>query len=74
MTGATCRPGLAPGVDDYGLGIQHTGVAEIMGFDTHMILEAVPCPALRKPGTGINQDTTPLCRSPGPHAQFLSLE
>ena len=40
--------------------------AEIIGFDTHMILEARPCLAL-KTWNGhqvVNQDMIPLCRGP----------
>jgi hypothetical protein len=40
--------------------------AKIIGFDTHMILEAVPArPSKHQNGHQvINQDITPLCRGP----------
>ena len=41
--------------------------AKIMGFDTHMILEAVPARHSEHQNghQPINQDITPLCRGPG---------
>jgi len=41
--------------------------AKINGFDTHMILEAVPARHSEHQNghQAINQDITPLCRGPG---------
>jgi hypothetical protein len=38
--------------------------AKIIGFDTHMILEAVPTPQTTERATSHQPDITPLYRSP----------